>query len=99
MAEYDADEANALLAELLVRYARVASPDPHKSSIAVAAAHMRDAIAARPLAETTLRGAARWRRALRDFLVDDAYRTALQGLIVIQIVALPCRVASSSSSR
>ena len=50
------DEANALLAELLVRYARVASPDPHKSSLAVAAAHMRDAVAARPLAETTLRG-------------------------------------------
>ena len=49
------DEANALLAELLVRYARVASPDPHKSSLAVAAAHMRDAVAARPLAETTLR--------------------------------------------
>ena len=59
------DEANALLAELLVRYARVASPDPHKSSLAVAAAHMRDAVAARPLAETTLRGAARWRRGAR----------------------------------
>ena len=48
------DEANALLAELLVRYARVASPDPHKSSLAVAAAHMRDAVAARPLAETAV---------------------------------------------
>ena len=65
------DEANALLAELLVRYARVASPDPHKSSLAVAAAHMRDAVAARPLAETTLRGAARchWWALFRLFLI------------------------------